>query len=161
MDTTILKKGFQSSSRRITALYDGITETEASFRPYDKANSLVWELGHITASRNSILKALNPTEVLELYPNENQLFGYGSKPVDASQYPALSELLTVFNKRGERMNELIGTLTAEQIASESPLKIPGFGTTVGQHLFSFLIHEANHWGEMNIIKTLVTRLREV
>jgi hypothetical protein len=159
MDTVLLKKSYQNSTKRITAACNGISQTEATFRPYDKTNSLLWQVGHLTFFRNTICKLLNPDEKLESIPNEKDLFGNGSTPVEAAAYPSLDEVLTKYQQRGERMYELLDGVSAEHLATESPFKIPTLGVTVGNQVYSLLIHEANHYGELNFIKTLIHRLR--
>ncbi len=159
MDTQIIKKAYKSRAERITALCEGITQTEATFRPYDKANSLVWELGHVISVRNTIIKILNPDEKLDVLPNEREMFGNGSVLFEAEAYPALTDLVALLNSRGERMYELLDSVSAEHWNAESFLKIPSLGNTVGELIFSFMIHEAAHYGEMTIIKTLIHRLR--
>jgi DinB superfamily len=159
MDTVLIKKAYQNSAKRIVAICEGITQTEATFRPYDKTNPLIWEVGHLMFFRNTICKILNPTEKLESLPNEKEMFGYGSTTFEADQYPPLEDLLAQLLKRGERMYELLDAVTEEHLATESPVKAANLGVTVGQQVFSFMIHEANHYGEMNILKTLIHRLR--
>ena len=160
MDATTIRKGYLNNTRRITAACSDISQQEATFRPYDKANSLVWQVGHLAFFRNSIIKMLNPAEQLETMANEKALFANGSQPAEASAYPALGELLVIFDKRGQRLAELLENVSPDHLSSESPYKVPSLGTTVGQQVFSFLIHEANHYGEASLVKTLVHRLRE-
>jgi DinB superfamily len=157
MNIESLKKGFLKSTDRIAAACEGITKEEGNFRPYDKANSLVWEIGHLNFYRNTVIKLLNPTEVIESMPNEKETFGFGSKPTD--NYPEITDILTAIRTRGERIAELLGVVTEEHLAAESPMNIPNLGKTVGQQVFSFFIHEANHYGEISYIKTLIHRLR--
>ncbi len=159
MGTKLIKKSYQISAKRITTLCEGITQTEATFRPYDKTNPLIWEVGHLVFMRNTICKILNPTEKLEVLPNEKDMFGYGSVRFEASEYPSLEDMLALLHKRGERMYELLDTVSAEHLDTESVVKAANLGVTVGQQVFSFLIHEANHYGEMNILKMLIHRLR--
>ena len=81
MTTEFLQKGFASNSKRIAGFCEGINETEAVFRPYDKVNHLKWEMGHITNTRFTLIKLLSAVEKPALMPNENELFGNGSKPM--------------------------------------------------------------------------------
>ncbi len=159
MDTLLLKKSYQHSTKRITAACEGITATEATFRPYDKTNSLLWEVGHLMFFRNTICKILNPAEKLESMPHEKEMFGFGSTQFAATDYPSLSEILAKYQQRGERVYELLDAVSAEHLAAESPLKIPVLGVTVANQIFSLLLHEANHYGELNFVKTLIHRLR--
>jgi DinB superfamily len=161
MDVTLLRKSYLNSTRRINAACEGISQEEATFRPYDKANSMLWQVGHLAFFRNTIIKLLNPAEKLSIMPNEKELFANGSQPAATEAYPALVDVLAAFETRGQRMNELLESVSLEHLAAESPFKAPSLGTTVGQQAFSFLIHEANHYGEINLLKTLAHRLRAV
>ncbi|MCU0338543.1 MAG: DinB family protein [Spirosomaceae bacterium] len=159
MDISTVKKGYYNNTKRFKQAAEGISTDEAFFRPFDKANSLIWEIGHTNFFRNTIIKLLNPTEQLTVFPHEKDLFGFGSQTADASAYPSLAEVLESFEQRGNRIGELLDTTTAEHLASESPYKVAVLGATVGQQIFSLLIHEANHYGELNYVKTLIHRLR--
>jgi DinB superfamily len=159
MDTLTIKKSFQVNSNRIAKACEGITQTEALFRPYDKTNSLLWHVGHLSSVRNTILKLLNPNEKLDVLPQERELFGLGSQIAEASAYPPLETMLAVFQARGARIGELLDSVTDERWAAESQFNIPSLGTTVGQQVYSFMIHEANHYGEINVTKLLIHRLR--
>ncbi|TAE37857.1 MAG: DinB family protein [Runella slithyformis] len=159
MDTTTIRKGYLNSSRRVAAACVDISQQEATFRPYDQVNSLVWQVGHLVFFRNTVIKLLNPAEKLSSLPNEKELFGNGSQPAEAAAYPVLNDLLLAFETRGQQIAELLENVSPEHLAAESPYKIPSLGSTVGQQVFSFLIHEANHYGEINLLKTLSHRLR--
>jgi|GEM_PF-1191582 len=161
MDTITLKKSYLNSTRRINLACEGIAQEEATFRPYDKVNSLVWQVGHLLYFRNTVLNLLNSAEQLEILPNEKELFANGSQPAQSGAYPVLVAILPIFGNRGQRIADLLDVVSDAHLASESPFKIPALGTTVGQQVFSFLIHEANHYGEINLLKTLAHRLRTV
>lgn len=159
MDISTVKKGYYSNTKRFKQAAEGISTEESHFRPYDKANSFLWEVGHINFFRNTVIKLLNPTEKLITFPNEKDLFGFGSQIAQTEAYPSLEEVLASFEQRGNRIGELLDSTSAEHLASESPYKVASLGQTVEQQIFSLLIHEANHYGELNYVKTLVHRLR--
>ena len=158
MTTEFLQKGFGSNSKRIASFCEGISESEAVFRPYDKVNHLKWEMGHITNTRFTLIKLLSAVEKPALMPNENELFGNGSKPM-ADNYPTLEAIVASFQERGERIIELIGTTSAEHWASESFIKIPSLGITIEDQVRFFFMHESHHWGEISYLANLVKRLR--
>lgn len=154
-----LQKGFATSSSRIAKIASEMKGDEVFFRPYDKVNHLIWELGHLTFVRNTIIKLLNPTEKLSTYEGERDAFAPGMSLIPNQEYPKFEEIVVFFNNRGERIIELLQTVTAERWETESPFKLP-FGKTVGEQVSSFLLHENTHYGEMSYLKNIIVRLRD-
>jgi hypothetical protein len=155
---SLLKKGLDYHNQKVTKATDGITHAEALFRPYNSANSLLWEVGHLTFFRNTYIKLLNPAEKLEKLDNETALFGFGSTIHAPEAYPSLEAVVGAFLQRGSRIEELLATTTPDHWESESPINFPG-GKTVGSQIEFLLLHEGLHTGEMLYISTLIKRLR--
>jgi uncharacterized protein YdhG (YjbR/CyaY superfamily) len=155
---SLLKKGLDYHNQKVHKATEGITQAEALFRPYNSANSLLWEVGHLTFFRNTYIKLLNPTEKLEKLDNETALFGFGSTTHAPEVYPALEDVVAAFMKRGTRIEELLAITTPGHWDSDSPINFPG-GKTVGSQIEFLLLHEGLHTGEMLYISTLIKRLR--
>jgi DinB superfamily len=152
----LMQQGFASSSKRVAKMAENFSGDEAFFRPYDKVNHLAWEIGHLAFIRNTIIKLLNPSEKLESFGNERVNFAPGT-PLQANEmYGSISESVEVLQKRGERIIELLTSLTQEQWDSESPYKLP-FGTTVGSQVWTFFMHESFHLGEISYLKNILVR----
>jgi uncharacterized damage-inducible protein DinB len=160
MTQEIYLKGYGSNTKRISAFCEGISETESIFRPYDKVNHLKWEMGHLTNTRNTLISLLATDGKLAEFPNEATLFGYGSKP-EADNYPSLEAIVSAYKQRGEKLIELLGATSPEVFITESPIKIPSLGNTIGEQLYFFMLHEVHHRGEINYLTNLIKRLREV
>ena len=120
---TELQKGHSLNTRKIIKFAEGLLQEEVLFRPYDAVNNFLWNLGHATYVRNTIIKILNPTAKLDVYENEKELFGNGSSLQANEAYPALSFILEQFVKRGEEINLLIETVSVERLQQESSIKI--------------------------------------
>ena len=154
-----LQKGLLLNTRKIVKFAEGLSQEEVLFRPYDAVNSFLWNLGHATYVRNTMIKILNPTAKLDVYENEKELFGNGSSLQGNEAYPALSFILEQFVKRGEEINLLIETVSVEQLQQESSIKIGPEPRTNEALLWFFYNHETEHLGEMKILKNLANRLR--
>lgn len=154
-----LQRGHSLNTRKITKFAEGLSQEEALFRPYDAVNNFLWNLGHATTVRNTIIKILNPTAQLEVYENERELFGNGSTLQANEAYPELGFILEYFVKRGEEINALAATVSDEYLAQEAFMKISPTLQTNSELLWFFYNHECEHLGEMKILKNLVNRLR--
>ncbi len=156
---TELQKGHSLNTRKIVKFAEGLSQEEALFRPYDAVNNFLWNLGHVTIVRNTIIKILNPTAQLEVYENERELFGNGAALQANDAYPELDFILGHFVKRGEEINALAATVSDEHLQQESSIKIGPDPRTNEALLWFFYNHETEHLGEMKILKNLVNRLR--
>jgi uncharacterized protein YdhG (YjbR/CyaY superfamily) len=155
---SLLKRGLSYHDQKVKKATEGITQAEALFRPYNSANSLLWEVGHLAFFRNTYIKLLNPTEKLEKLPNETALFGFGSTNHAPEVYPSRESVVAAFLARGQRIDELLATVSPEHWESNSPINFPG-GKTVGSQIEFLMLHEAMHSGELMYISTLIRRLR--
>ena len=152
----LMQQGFAGSSKRLTKMSESFSGDEIFFRPYDKVNHLAWEVGHLAAVRNTIIKLLNPSEKLEFFENERIMFAPGTPLQSNETFPPIVNMLTVLQTRGERIIELLNGLTQEHWDSESPFKLP-FGTTVGSQIWIFFLHESFHIGEVSYLKNILLR----
>jgi DinB superfamily len=152
----LMQQGFASSSKRVAKMAENFSGDEAFFRPYDKVNHLAWEIGHLAFIRNTIIKILNPSEKIESYENERVIFAPGTSLQPNEMYASISESVEVFQKRGEKIIELLANLTQEHWDAESQFKLP-FGTTVGSQIWTFFMHESFHLGEISYLKNIVVR----
>lgn len=156
---TELQKGHSLNTRKIVKFAEGLSQEEALFRPYDAVNNFLWNLGHVTSVRNTLIKILNPAAKLDVYANERELFGNGSALQANEAYPELGFILEHFVKRGEEINALAATVSEEHLAQEAFMKISPTLQTNGDLLWFFYNHECEHLGEMKILKNLANRLR--
>jgi hypothetical protein len=152
----LMQQGFAGSSKRVAKMAENFSGDEIFFRPYDKVNHFAWEVGHLAAIRNTIIKLLNPSEKLEFIGNERVNFAPGT-PLQANEmFSSMDESLEALQKRGDRIVELLTDLTQEHWDSESHIKLP-FGTTVGSQVWVFFMHESFHLGEMSYLKNILVR----
>ncbi|WP_435357076.1 DinB family protein [Emticicia sp. SJ17W-69] len=156
---TELQKGLSLNTQKIIKFAEGLSQEEALSRPYDAVNNFLWNLGHVTTVRNTIIKVLNPTEKLTTYENERELFGNGSILQAEDAYPDLNFILGLFEKRGEKINELIEKVSEEYLDQESTIKVGPNPRSNEALLWFFYNHETEHLGEMKVIKNIINRLK--
>ena len=152
----LMQQGFSNSSKRLTKMAENFSDNEIFFRPYDKVNHLAWEVRHLASIRNTIIKLLNPTEKLVFFDNERIIFAPGTPLQPNEVFLPVSDMLTAFQTRGERIIELLNGLTQKHWDSESRFKLP-FGTTVGNQIWVFFLHESFHIGEVSYLKNILVR----
>ncbi|MES2520172.1 MAG: DinB family protein [Bacteroidota bacterium] len=154
----LMQQGFASNSRRVAKISENFLGDEVFFRPYDKVNHFAWEVGHLAFIRNTIIKLLNPTEKLIFFENERTIYAPGT-PLQAQElFPTTAIMVEAFQKRGDRIIELLLNLNQDHWNTESPFKLP-FGDTVGLQIWSFFLHENFHLGEMSYLKNIMLRTR--
>jgi DinB superfamily len=154
----LMQQGFASNSKRITKISENFIGDEVFFRPYDKVNHLAWEVGHLAFIRNTLIKLLNPTETLDSFENEKAIFLPGTPLQPNEVFPPISVIKEAFQQRGNRIIELLPTLTEERWNAESKFQLP-FGNTVGIQLWTFFLHENQHLGEIIYLKNIMLRVR--
>lgn len=155
----LMQQGFAGSSKRLTKISENFSGDDIFFRPYDKVNHMAWEVGHLAAIRNTIIKLLNPSEKLVFFENERMMFAPGTPLQPNEAFPPVTDMLTALQIRGERIIALLNGLTQEHWDSESPFKLP-FGTTVGSQVWTFFLHESYHLGEIVYLKNIMMRIKE-
>jgi hypothetical protein len=158
MNLSLFTKGLAYHNSKVAKATEGVSQAEALFRPYNAANSLLWEMGHLAFFRNTSIKLLNPAEVLEKLDGETTLFGFGSTVQAPEAYPPLQRVVAAYLDRGRRVEELLATVPPAHWQSQSPIDFPG-GKTVGDQLDFLLLHEGLHIGELSYLSTLIRRLR--
>ena len=155
----LMQQGFTASSKRVVKMAENFSDDEAFFRPYDKVNHLAWEIGHLAFIRNTIIKLLNPSEKIDSYENERTNFTPGTPLQSKEMYASIPEITNIFQKRGEKIVELLANLNQEHWDAESPFKLP-IGTTVGSQIWVFFMHESFHLGEISYLKNILIRNKE-
>jgi DinB superfamily len=126
-----------------------ITPEESLRQPGLKSNHAVWILGHLIYCRNSVLKFLgqSPTEPHTWLP----LFNRGAKLVEASAYPAWSELLSVWQETIPILHKALEEAPEELLDQPAPQGIPSADKKMSGVFRFFAIHEAYHVGQLGYL----------
>ena len=131
---------------------EGITQEQSLAAPPVGGNCMNWVLGHLTASRNGMLKIMGRETVLDDAVSDR--FRRGSTPVTGPDDAAdTRELLAAFNRAQTGLLEGLPALSPEQLATPAPFS-PGNDPeeTVGSLLAGLLFHEAYHAGQLGVLR---------
>lgn len=148
MSDSTLTKLFETNYYAIRANTEGIPDADALIQPSPAGNCMNWVVGHIVASRESLLKMLGEAPVL---PAETATrYQRGSAPITgAGEGLPLSQLMGHLATTQERL--LHGIQNAPASAWDAAEAT--FGTV--RHAFYFLhFHEAYHAGQLALLRRL-------
>ncbi|HEX7119260.1 MAG TPA: DinB family protein [Longimicrobiales bacterium] len=146
MSASVLKYQFGMNARLFELTLAGITDEEAVTQPSGGGNCVNWIVGHIVASRESVLSHLGeesvwPAELVRRYER-------GSAPIrSAAEAPAsLSAMREVFALAQERILRGLDGISAEALDE-------AVGDSTRGHKLAFLqFHEAYHVGQLGMLR---------
>jgi len=129
---------------------EGLTD-EDCMRPLPHGNCLNWVLGHIAATRDSIIETLGEPPLMDVYGIR---YKRGSDPVTQGNEGTmtLEELLTWLNRSQERIAAALSKMDETSLARE--YTIGDQKTTVGQRAFFLYFHETYHVGQTELFRQL-------
>ena len=117
----------------------GLTHADSLLQLPFRGNCMNWVLGHIAATRNTMLQFLGEEAVLS--EAHVKRYGYGSEPVcgDGGDILTLEQLLTVLEQSQKAITASLQKITAEALTRE----VQSFlgTTTLGQLVFFLYWHE--------------------
>jgi hypothetical protein len=127
---------------------EGVSHEESLLSPPGGGNSANWVLGHITATRNAVLRLAGEQEVLP--EPEARRYARGSLPIrEGSEGLPFERLVREYRLSEERLAAALERMTVEDLARK------GFeggigGESVGEQLAGFAFHEAYHAGQLGL-----------
>jgi hypothetical protein len=131
---------------------EGVDEAQVRFTPARLNNHILWHACHalVVVEYLSLggFEGKKPPFAAEWF----EKFGPNSKPATISQWPSLSEIVSLLVDQRSRLNALIETLTPEQldrVVGEAPRC-----RTLRGMIIHGLHDEADHQGEMVLLKKL-------
>lgn len=149
---------FNLTRRVFTRLVKDITEAELDFQPEIMNNTLRWHIGHCIVI---------PEHYMFHYPDQSthipsyyyDLFAADTKPADWTiEPPSYEELLNEVEKQTERINNIDEAGFNALLKEELPF---GRFETYAD-LFGFMIHhEAEHIGQMKIMRKMIANEKEL
>jgi uncharacterized damage-inducible protein DinB len=146
-----LKQQFESCARALSMNIEGITEEQALRQPEPGGNCVNWIVGHILASRNSILELLGEEPVMS--PDIAERYGRGTDPIRSpEEAPAsLAEMRQILEASQAR---IIGGL---ERMGERRLKEMTGKRSRAQQLAFMQFHEAYHVGQTGTLRRILGR----
>lgn len=118
---------------------------ELTKSPGRDSNPMIWIAGHVVQSRATLLNMLG----VKKETGWGELFGRGAKrPDDASHYPKMDEILSVWNEIAGGFTGRLIALTEQDLEREAPIQLPGPDNTICNAITFFAFHEIFHIGQM-------------
>ncbi|MBZ0292392.1 MAG: DinB family protein [Anaerolineae bacterium] len=134
---------------------DGLSHEDSLLQLPFRGNCFNWILGHVTGSRNSMLKALQAEPIWT--ETEGQFYKRGSAPLtDGTQALRFEQLLADFCASGERV------AAALKSASPEILDAPSLRDwSVAEHIRFLTWHETYHVGQLEFLRQLAGKNDQV
>ncbi len=151
---TILFMAKEVRGKTLQLLKD-VPEAQARFAPPGLNNSILWHAGH----------CLMVTETLGLAPALGrppaypadwfEKFSWTSKPATVKEWPTLAEVSAKLAEQSGQLTAAISALTADQLTQV--IGNPAKGRTLSKSILYAILDEANHQGEMWLLKKMQTK----
>jgi DinB superfamily len=149
----LLAKEIRGKTLRIL---EDVTEQQALFAAPGLQNSILWHAGHsfVVVEFLSVSAA---TGKPPLYSQDwLEKFGWESRPATVKQWPTLAEVKAKLIDQADRLIAAIQPLTDQQLAQT--IGKPGDTRVLRYAILHGLHDEANHQGEMWLLKKLQSKL---
>jgi len=142
----------QLSRRAVLALYNDVPDDKLVAQPFDGANHLLWQLGHITVTDDQVFQTL--CDAKPLCPDGwNERFGMGSTPVsDASAYPSLDEIKTKAEHVRQTLIEWFQAQSEDTLGQSAPEPLRSMTPTIGSIMSFLAFHEGMHVGQISSLR---------
>lgn len=129
---------------------DGLSDEDMLLQPESRGNCANWILGHIIASRNTIIRIFDKEFVWD--DATIKLYNYGSEPITSAESPhiSLDGLLEAYE------NSKVLLLECLEQASDEDLEkvINDRGTTANDRISFMIWHESYHSGQFEYLRQL-------
>ena len=133
----------------------GISQEECLRSPQEGGNCVNWVLGHILATRNSLLELLEEEPVW----SEEQALRYrrGSPPVTAgTEAIPLARMLTDLEESQSRIESGVKRLDSARLSEAAPFSPTGRADeTVGSLIATLSFHESYHAGQTGLLRHIL------
>lgn len=139
------------NQRILTANLQDLTHDDSLASPSPGGNCINWVVGHVVASRNSMLKLLGREPIWD--DDHAAPYRRASDPVTPDTALPLTEIVEAFGASQERLIEGLKSLTDVDMAARAPMSFfKGDEETVGSALAAFLFHESYHIGQTGVLR---------
>jgi hypothetical protein len=157
MSAHVLQRLFTLTHGVIRRNVDGVEDHESFRSPEPGGNCLNWVVGHVVASRGSILLALGGQPVWT--DEEEQPYVRGSTALrEGSASHSWSTVLAALDESQTRILEKLATISDAQLAGEPPADLNSFkAKSLGELISIAHFHESYHSGQTGILRRLLGR----
>jgi hypothetical protein len=143
MHLDYLQHQFQLTSKALEYNLDGISDEESFIYAESGGNTVNWVVGHIIATRDTLLERVNTQQVLTA--SERTRYQRGSEPIEKYDEGIiqLSRMRGDLGKSNTIMTEMFDKLENGEIPLNEEL---------GIEIAGILFHEAYHVGQVAILR---------
>ena len=145
-----LKTSLEMTNGWIMGLVSDMQDSPLTAPTPNGGNHPLWCIGHLAYSEGNLVSAFIQGEKNPVADWES-LFGQGSQPsADASQYPAMSEVISKMEQIRANTMAVVSSLTDDDLdkPSNAPEELKHYFRTVGQCLAAIPIHFGFHGGQV-------------
>ncbi|TKJ36584.1 hypothetical protein CEE37_14995 [candidate division LCP-89 bacterium B3_LCP] len=147
MDANVLIKLYRINLMVIEKNLQGVSHEDSLYQPEPGGNSINWVLGHITATRNSVMKVMDKVPVWG--GDEAAVYARGTDPTAGER--KVIELDKILRDLRKSQDTLLQWL--QQVSSEE-LEASNGDETKYEQLAFLQFHEAYHAGQIGILRRL-------
>ncbi|MEK5391691.1 DinB family protein [Margalitia sp. FSL K6-0131] len=145
-------KQFQFTRNMLLHFLNNVDEKAADVQTEGFNNTIHWHIGHVLVSAEQFMFGY-PKMSANLPATYNELFAMGSKPSNWNgEVPSVEQLIQDLEEQSSRIQALSDDFFAKQL----PFKFPFGNIETYSDLYTFMTyHEADHLGQMKVMKKLV------
>lgn len=158
MSVEILERFFRYNHSVVKINIEGLTHQDGLRQPSPGGNCLNWVLGHIVATRNSVLEILGEKAIWN--GEKAERYVRGSAPVvEDTGAMRLEKIVGDFNSSQQRIMKALEALNPSRLAEPAPSDTTkNENETIGSLLTGLAFHEAYHTGQTGLLRRLVGKL---
>lgn len=153
MDDSLLLMASEIRAKTLWLL-EGVTDEMARFAAPGLANSILWHAGHALVVVEHLCISPATGRPPELPKGWFEKFGWDSQPRTVADLPAVAEVTAALREQLPRLTAAIMALSPEQL---DQVHDPQYGATRRYDLVHGLHDEANHQGEMWVLRKMYAR----
>ena len=135
-------------------LLDGVNDDMAHFAAPGLANSILWHAGHALVVVEHLAVAPATGQSPQLSDGWFEIFSWDSNPRTVKHWPAVADVNAALREQLPRLTGAITTLSSAQLA-QVPDETSGW--TLHYNILHALHDEANHQGEMWILRKMLAK----
>lgn len=145
-------KQFQFTRNMLLHFLNNVDEKATDVQTEGFNNTIHWHIGHVLVSAEQFMFGY-PKMSANLPATYNELFAMGSKPSNWNgEVPSVEQLIQDLEEQSSRIQALSDDFFAKQL----PFKFPFGNIETYSDLYTFMTyHEADHLGQMKVMKKLV------
>ncbi len=146
----------QDTRNKTLKLLEGVSDADARWSTAGLANTILWFAGHAVVVCEHLC-LLDHADEKPRYPEGwFETFSWKSDPRSITQWPTVEQVVGELQTQLTRLTAKLESLSAQQL--DAPKGPPEKGRTLRWYILHGLHDEANHQGEIHLMKKLRARL---